>query len=315
MTNDGARNDGVPGGWDPPYESEEQMILQRRNDTVHWFAASRAVVLAVVLLVIAGCPAPPAGTDNPDTGGMDGPVAPTTHRFTLHMRSGTGDRTGMEAYVVIDDAAYGRADAPYENPNLATRYQSGDDPDTFEMDVEERKIVTVIAMEFRGVTTSSELQDNSAAVEFLNFDGDNLNVPEAGVATVTMDGDREVSLVYATMPRFVMQRTDENNSRLSGGCFNLVILAATYLGRPGETDISGSSFDLCSNLSGYVKTGTSLTFSASDVNGCDTVSRTCSEQFDHWTGSPALCGSERECTLVAGVDIDATAVWRDTTAP
>lgn len=235
-----------------------------------------------------------------------------SHTLTLTLKSVPGGRTGMEVYVVVDDVGYTRINAPLFD-SRATQYVSDGDPSTFEQEIPNGAVVTLIAIEFRGVTSTTVLEDDPEAVEFKSFEGDFDDTPENGVATVTMDGDKSISAVFDAMPRFVLHRADENNNQLSGGCFDFTLVAAPLLGLPNVVDISGMTEGLCSDLSGFVKTGTRLTFTAVDDNGCDQATGVCTEQFQRWTGWAASCGTNRTCTLVINGDLNATAVWRDTT--
>lgn len=234
-----------------------------------------------------------------------------SHTLTLTLESVLGGRAGMEVYVVVDDVGYTRTAAPLFD-SRATRYVSDSDPSSFEQEIPTGAVVTLVAIEFRGVTSTTVLEDDPEAFEFASFEGDFDDTPEDGVATVTMDGDKSISAVFDTMPRFVIHRADENNTELGGGCFDFTLVAAPLLGLPNVVDISGMTKDLCTELSGFVKTGTRLTLAAVDDNGCDQATGECTEQFQRWEGSAASCGTDRTCTLVINGGLDATAVWRDT---
>jgi len=219
----------------------------------------------------------------------------------------------MEVYVVVDDVPFTRLTAPLFDDDKSTRYLSDLDPGAVEQDIPRGSTVTLIAVEFRGVTSTSILDEEPSAVEFVGFEGDFDDTPEAGVATVTMNRDKSVTAVYRRMPRFVIRRHNENNAERSGGCFDFTLVAAPLLSTPGIADISGMTEVLCAELSGFVKTGTRLTFTAVDDSGCDPDTGVCTEQFHRWEGSAESCGSERTCVIVVEEDIDATAVWRDAT--
>ena len=235
----------------------------------------------------------------------------------------------MEVFVFYGDSVYTRANAPYfDNSVQQNRFTSSEDPETFMADVPQGKTVTLVAVEFKGdlplANATNGDFDNPYAVEFLDWEGEYDSRPESGVASVLMDGDKSVTAVFATMPKVLVRKYDENNEQFSGGCFDIDIEAAEHLGIPGSGDLSGQTDNVCccklsdgSNLflAGHVKTGTQITFMAEDSNAC-TVDDAhpdgyCYENFDRWEGSAALCGSSRECMLTVTIDTDATAIWVD----
>lgn len=256
-----------------------------------------------------------------------------THRLTLNMRSGNATARGMNVRILVGEVAYTRADAPYNDGTIQLAdFTNNADPDAFALDIPAGKTATLIAIESPGSFGSAFGQSDPENfvdpfdVEFVTWEGDHDATPESGVATILMDGDKEVTAVYAQMPRVLIRKFDGSNDQLSGGCLDITIVPALHLGLPGADDLTtppvheGESPELfcCCNaeqgdlfLFGQVKTGTQITLNASDSNGCDAVSGICSETFLEWRGSAALCGSSRECMMTVGVDVDASAVWED----
>jgi hypothetical protein len=294
--------------------------VARRSSSVEAILAVGVMAVATALLGCESAPPTPTPTPTPPpSSGGD------TFRLNLGMRSGNGMARGMNVRVMVDDVVYTRANAPYNNGNIALRnYTSDVDPDTFALDVPAGKTVTLIAVEAAGGIASAFGQpdpENSIdpfAVEFLTWEGEDTR-PESGVATALMDADKDVTAVFAQMPRVLIRKLNSNNPQLIGGCYDLKIEAAERLALPGAGDISGETTGLCccgaadSDLFsfGHVKTGTEITLNATDFNLCDAVSGVCFEEFDQWSGSAALCGSNRECMLTIGVDVDLTGTWVD----
>lgn len=287
------------------------------------FRDSVASVLAS--LILTGCTGSTGGTPTPTP-------TPTpngdddTFRLTIEMRSGNGEARGMNVRVMVDDFAYSRANAPYTNGIVAVgNFTNNEDPDTFELDVAAGKTVTLIATESEGVFSTGTGQSNLDSfvnpfhVEFVTWEGDDETRPEAGVATILMNADKDVAAIYAQMPRIIIRKFDENNPQLNGGCFDVTIDPTPRLSLPGEGDLAGETEGLCcctaddSNIFffGQVKTGTVITLNAIDTNICDAVSGTCLENFKEWQGAADLCGASPECMITVGVDHDSSAVWRD----
>lgn len=292
--------------------------------TRRYLGATLCALLSGVLP--AGCStsdpnATPTPSPSPTPGGDSG-----TFRLTLNMRSGDGGGIGMHVRVLVGDAAYTRANAPYNNGTIAQPpFVSDTDPATFPVDVPAGKTVTLVAIEDAGglpaALSYDDLDDliDPSALEFLNWEGVDAT-PESGVATLLMDRARTVTAVYARMPQVLIRKYDINNPQLAGGCFDIIVEAAERLGLPGADDISGTTENVCcctvrdndANLliAGQVKTGTQITLTAKDSNICDAMGA-CLENFVEWDGSGALCGGARECMLTVGVDVDVTATWRD----
>ncbi|HRX85434.1 MAG TPA: hypothetical protein P5572_10485 [Phycisphaerae bacterium] len=289
------------------------------------FVCSAALCAVIFLTGCAGTPpeSTPTPSPSPTPDGNTGP-----HRLTLRMRSGTGTSRGMNVRVLVSNQVYTRANAPYSDGTVSRgSFSNNADPDAFEFDILHGSIVTLVAVEAEGglpaALSYSDITDliDPFAVEFLTWEGDVDATPEAGVATFTMNADRDVTAVFARMPQVLIRKYDENNVQLAGGCFDIEVEAAQRLGLPGAGDLSGTTEDVCccivrdndANLliAGQVKTGTQITLTANDANICDSVSGQCFENFVEWQGSAALCGASRECMLTVGVDVDLTAIWRD----
>lgn len=253
-----------------------------------------------------------------DDGGepSDGDDGEGPFRLSLTLQ-GDGEAEGMTVYRVIDTVAYSRQNAPYSNFGLSIGVTSSSDPDTREVMIQKGMIVTLIAVEAQGVTTSLAINDDSRLTtpfnhEFNMFTGDFDNTPEVGVVVIEMNSDKEVTAFFEAMPSVSIVKSDENSPQLTGGCYDLTIDAPDRLGRPGDSQIDGMTEDVCSpRLGGQVKTGTIITLNAKDTNGCDTVSGTCSENFDRWDGDAASCGSNRECMFEVTDDTNVEAIWRD----
>lgn len=294
----------------------------------------KALVASSLLLAVGwtGCSTSPTGGSPTPTPTATPTPSPTpgssadTFRLNIEMRSGTGDLRGMKVRVMVDNVAYTRASAPYNDGTIAKgSFDSDEDPQTFPLDVPAGKTVTLIAVEAIGTLGNAVGQEDPEnfsspyQVEFVTWEGDDETRPESGVATLVMDGDKNVSAVFAQMPRVIIRKYDENNAQLSGGCYKLEVTPAERLALPGDGDLSVSGEDLCCCnaagsdifILGHVKTGSQIKLTASDSNICDSVSMTCLENFKEWTGSAALCGSARECTQTVGVDVDLAGVWRD----
>ncbi|MCB9867793.1 MAG: hypothetical protein H6816_14295 [Phycisphaerales bacterium] len=290
-----------------------------------------AFVAGAVGILLAGCTASSSGpSPSPSPTPTPNPSA-DTYRLNVILRTGNGDRLGMEVFAFYGDVVYTRANAPYfDNAVAQQRFVSSEDPETFMADVPKGKTVTLVAVEFKGdlpsALSGNGNYDNPYAVEFLNWEGDYDSRPESGVASVAMNGEKTVTAVFAAMPQVLIRKYDSNNPQFNGGCFDIKIEAAEHLGIPGSGDLSGETPDVCCCplsdgshlfLAGHVKSGTQITLTATDSNSC-TVDDAhpdgiCYENFDHWEGSAALCGSARECTIPVTVDSDSTAVWVDNT--
>ena len=259
------------------------------------------------------------GVGNDDMGGDSsdgGDAGDGPFRLTLTLR-GDGDTEGMTVYRVIDSVAYTRENAPYSNFNLSIGVSSSSDPDVREVMIQKGQTVTLIAVEARGVISALPLNDDANLTspfnhEFSKFEGDVGSMPEEGVAVIEMNSDKDVTAVFKSMPTVSIVKSDEVKPQLSGGCYDLTIDAPERLGRPGDSDISGMTNDVCNARSGgQVKTGTMIALNAKDTNGCDVVSGDCSEMFDRWDGDTASCGSNRECTFEVMDDTNVEAIWRD----
>ncbi len=307
-----------------------------------------------VLVLLAGCEVPPVG-DGGNGGGNNGddicsngvttngfvdsngictngvgdddgddfeppePGEDGRFRFTLRME-GLDDIEAMRVIVINDNVLYSRENAPFSDNRFSFNAVSEMNPDVFELDIDEGQQVTLIAIEAKGITSDIPVNDirfpTPFNFEFVGWAGDFDDLPEDGVATLEMDGDKEVTVMFRAMPVIDVVKLDENNSQLTGGCYDIVIDAPPLLAFPTDLSIDGTREGFCRpRFAGQVKTGTTFTLTAEDSNGCDAVSGTCTEQFDRWEGDPSGCGSNRECMFQVDTATTITAIWRDTTQP
>ncbi len=300
-----------------------------------------------VLALLVGCEVPPVGdgsnggddhSDNICTNGVDDfdtngictngvdedegeeleppePGEDGQFRLTLTME-GLGDIEAMRVIVIDDSVLYSRENAPFFDINTSFNAVSDMNPDVFVRNINEGQQVTLIAIEATGVTSDIPVNDirfpTPFNFEFVGWAGDIDDQPEDGVATLEMNGDKEVTVMFQAMPVIDVVKINENNPQLLGGCYDVVIDAPPLLAFPTDLSIDGTREGFCRpRFAGQVKTGTTFTLTAEDSNGCDAVSGLCTEQFDRWEGDPSGCGGNRECMFQVDTDTTITAIWRD----
>ncbi|GJM26856.1 MAG: hypothetical protein DHS20C16_32710 [Phycisphaerae bacterium] len=261
------------------------------------------------------------GVENEDNGELEPPEPGEDGQFSLTLNmDGLDDIEAMRVIVVADDVLYSRENAPYSDIRFSFNAVSDENPDVFVRNIAEGQQVTLIAIEAKGITSDIPVNDirfpTPFNFEFVGWSGDVDDQPEDGVATLEMDGDKEVTVMFQAMPVIDVIKIDENNPQLLGGCYDVVIDAPPLLAFPTDLSIDGTREGFCRpRFAGQVKTGTVFTLTAEDSNGCDAVSGLCTEQFDRWEGDPSSCGSNRECMFQVDTATNITAIWRDTTQP
>ncbi|MCB9858247.1 MAG: hypothetical protein H6818_21395 [Phycisphaerales bacterium] len=279
----------------------------------------------MVLIATMGSECPQNTTSN----GMPGPTNSSgRHKLTVTLRSLNGCRgldpeaeffcRAMEAHIFIGDELFTRTNAPFNNGNFDNKRGGASDPDVNEFQVEAGKMVTIIAFESMGTQSRFTSADDREAfelggkdrVEFLRFEGDPVSMPEAGVATLVMDSDKNVELVYQRMPTMIV--SVGNTEPLLAGFWNsITIEAPEWLTLPaagGENPLNGTtqnvSFDVASGFAfiAEMKTGTRITFDPGSLSGFE---------FDTWTDTFNQCGAG-PCTLILGEDEFPIAHWKPT---
>ncbi|HPF38857.1 MAG TPA: hypothetical protein P5081_17210 [Phycisphaerae bacterium] len=281
------------------------------------------LICVTLLVAVLGSDCPQnGGTTTPTPQGQSG----NRHTLTVTLRSLNGCRgldpeaeffcRAMEAHIFIDDMAYTRANAPFNNGNFDNKRGGAADPDVNEFQVEDGKTVTIIAFESMGTqsrfTDADSREDFETGgkdrVEFLRFDGDPVATPETGVATFTMDSDKSVELVYQRMPTLLLSVGD-TEPNVAGFWNSITIEAPEWLTFPsamGENPLNGTTQNVnFSVASGFVfiaemKTGTRITFDPGSLSGFE---------FDRWNGTVNQCGPGA-CTLILGEDENPTAFWK-----
>ncbi|NOX58176.1 MAG: hypothetical protein GXP29_04875 [Planctomycetes bacterium] len=242
---------------------------------------------------------------------LEAPDGDGLFRLTLTMQ-GLGEVQSMRVFIIEDDVLYSRETAPFSDNQVSFRATSNENPDIVERVIAAGRQVTLIAIEAKGITADVPLNNDSFPspfhFEFVGWLGDT----EDGVATLVMDGDKDVTVMFRTMPVVDIIKKNENNAQLTGGCYDFTIDVPPLLALPTDIRIDGTREGSCSVRSvQQVKMGTVITLTAEDTNGYDVVSGMCFENFERWEDDASPCGSNRECTFQVDADMKVTAVWRD----
>jgi len=224
--------------------------------------------------------------------------------------------SNMTVWSIVDDGPFDRDTAPYDDFNRASKIVQASpvDPFTADIIVATGKTVTLIAMEDTGFTAGvSNFTDldnlrSPFRVYFVGWEGDDGVPMGEGVISLVMDSNRSVRAVFDQMPLLTWGKINETDASRSGGCFDIEVQAALLLGRPGDSDISGSSSAGQCGIGGEIvffgqlKPGSVVTVTATDISGDG-------QMFDRWQGSG--CGGSPACRIqVTEQDASTTAIWR-----
>lgn len=285
------------------------------------------IACATITLLGASC-TPPAltGADNDSGGSSDNTDPGSRFALTVTLRSLNGCRgldpeadfgcTGMEAHVFLDDRAYTRSDAPYNNGNFDSTLRGGGDPEVREFQLEAGTVVTIVVFESegvaQGVTSAFQREDfemgGRLRVEFVRFEGDSVPIVESGVVAFGMDSDKSIDVVYQRMPTLVVT-AGGTEPFLPGFWETLTVNAPEWLTFPERMGINGFngtfndvSFNFAMANIVYIaemKTGTTITFQAGSLEPF---------AFKEWNQNVSPCGGT-SCTVTLGTDELLEAIW------
>lgn len=279
------------------------------------------LVLTVFCVVSLRCSPPTTIPDaNSDSNTNDNTGTDTdAERFRLTVNwAGEGFGTsflGAAVWVFVGDDTILRANGDYREGVDTRRFiKTANDPRTsWDLDVDAGKFVTLVAFEDQGVILNlaggaiAPASSETTHIEFLEWSGDINATPEAGVATVLMNADKDVTVTYAPMPTLEIdvagsgfflqgfQAPEWLNDPALGGISPVV----DCTGDECETQCLGSSTFSGPALFYSLKGGTILELTSMDclVDQLD---------WDMWT--KAGCAG-RECSFQFGNDSNATATW------
>ncbi|MEM9730852.1 MAG: hypothetical protein AAF997_19880, partial [Myxococcota bacterium] len=175
------------------------------------------------------------------------------------------------------------------------------------------KTVTLVAFEDDGAEYNLFLGPpppapaDSFDTEFVMFRGDFDASPENGVATLTMDGDREVTAVFQPMPRLTI-------SQMREGFYTVITTVPSWLGDPAldgmppEATCTGEECDTqCVGSNTW--DGDSLSFAFKSGTTLDVTAQDCGAEWVGWQGDGNCTG--RRCVFTLGQTTVARAVWSD----
>ncbi len=282
--------------------------------------SSKMIVAASVLSLVQLNCGQPATTTNANSNTNNNTSTDTdSERFRLTVNwAGEGFGTsffGAAVWVFIGDDTILRADGDYREGIDTRRYiKTANDPTTsWNVDVDSGKSVTLVAFEDQGAILNlargavAPAPSETTHIEFLEWGGDINATPEAGVATVLMDADKDVTVTFVLMP--TLQIDVEGSGFFLNGFQAPVWLNDPELG--GVSPVVDCVGDECETqcLGSSTFSGPALFYSMKGGTILELTSMDCLvDQFDWSMWTKAGCAG-RNCTFQFGNDSDATAIW------
>lgn len=278
--------------------------------STRWYATIRFIAVSATLVACGG------GGDktptDPNPNNPNNPGNPTNVTITVVSRNSDENADAGQIYAFVGDAGLTRAQmAANLNENAPLiRYTPGSSRVTATLSVPRGKTVTLFAVEFSTNGNAVDQTGNPiptqaprSEVEFVAWEGQTTNV-EAGVITVTADGDRTATATYGRVGGVILNILGCIDYRYQNTHPGLLSFGRVIADTPPDlTTTNGFGGVLGGRLSVardylYIwgKTGSTITLRARTRE--DRSPSVLRSGFIRWDGSATSCGTSLTCQIL-----------------